>query len=81
MACVFDVAKYILCQCGKMSTWKLQKLCYYAQAWHLAWTGNPIFAEDFQAWSNGPVCLNYSMRIRGNSLLIYKISLKETITA
>lgn len=56
MACVFDVAKYILCQCGKMSTWKLQKLCYYAQAWHLAWTGNPIFAEDFQAWSNGPVC-------------------------
>lgn len=39
-----------------MSTWKLQKLCYYSQAWSLAWTGEPIFSEDFEAWSNGPVC-------------------------
>lgn len=56
MATVFDVAQYILQKCGKMSTWKLQKLCYYSQAWHLAWTENPLFHEDFQAWSNGPVC-------------------------
>ena len=41
---VFDVAKYILTKQGMMSTWKLQKLCYYAQAWSLAWTGeNPFF--------------------------------------
>lgn len=39
-----------------MSTWKLQKLCYYSQAWCLAWTGEPLFNEDFEAWSNGPVC-------------------------
>lgn len=56
MASVFDVAKYILRQEGSMSTWKLQKLCYYAQAWNLAWTGYPLFSEDFQAWRNGPVC-------------------------
>jgi len=56
MANVFDVAKYILEQLGEMSTWKLQKLCYYAQAWELAWTGSPLFPEDFQAWRNGPVC-------------------------
>lgn len=56
MASVFDVAKYILNKCGSMSTWKLQKLCYYSQAWHLAWTGHEIFNEDFQAWANGPVC-------------------------
>jgi len=56
MASVFDVAKYILEQKGQMSTWKLQKLCYYSQAWHLAWTGKAIFDEDFEAWSNGPVC-------------------------
>lgn len=56
MATVFDVAKYILHMQGKISTWKLQKLCYYSQAWSLAWTGKPIFEEDFQAWSNGPVC-------------------------
>lgn len=56
MANVFDVAKYILHKQGKMSTWKLQKLCYYAQSWHIAWTESPIFLEDFEAWSNGPVC-------------------------
>lgn len=56
MANVFNAARYILNKCGPMSTWKLQKLCYYCQAWSLAWTGTPIFQEDFQAWSNGPVC-------------------------
>mgnify|MGYP002627313640 CR=1 FL=1 len=56
MATVFDVAKYILEKQGSMSTWKLQKLCYYSQAWSLAWTGNPLFNEEFQAWRNGPVC-------------------------
>ena len=56
MATVFDVAKYILQQRGTMSTWKLQKLCYYSQAWSLAWTGRPLFEEEFQAWANGPVC-------------------------
>lgn len=56
MAKVFDVAKYILEKQGSMSTWKLQKLCYYSQAWSLAWTGEPLFDEDFEAWRNGPVC-------------------------
>ncbi len=49
MANVFDVAKYILEKTGTISTWKLQKLCYYSQAWELAWTGNPLFEEDFEA--------------------------------
>ena len=39
-----------------MSTWKLQKLCYYSQALHLAWTEKSIFGEDFEAWANGSVC-------------------------
>ena len=56
MANVYDVAKYILSKQGVMSTWKLQKLCYYAQAWSLAWTERELFSEDFEAWSNGPVC-------------------------
>lgn len=58
MATVFDVAKYILNRQGEMTTWKLQKLCYYCQAWHLVWTGQPLFAEDFEAWCNGPVCMD-----------------------
>ena len=56
MVTAFDVAKYIPEKQGSMSTWKLQKLCYYSQAWSLAWTGNPLFSEDFEAWRNGPVC-------------------------
>ena len=56
MVSVFDVAKYILEKRGRMSTWKLQKLCYYAQAWHYTWTEKALFKEDFQAWRNGPVC-------------------------
>lgn len=55
MATVFDVAAYILERCGSMSAMKLQKLCYYAQAWSLVWDDEPLFAEDIEAWTNGPV--------------------------
>lgn len=34
---------------------KLQKLLYYIQGWHLAQTGQPAFAEEVQAWREGPV--------------------------
>lgn len=53
---IFNTARYILSKLGRMSTWKLQKLCFYSQAWSLAWVNKSLFDEDFQAWSNGPVC-------------------------
>lgn len=56
MATVYDVAKYIIGKLDAVSAWKLQKLCYYCQAWSIAWTDKPLFAEDFEAWRNGPVC-------------------------
>jgi uncharacterized phage-associated protein len=65
MASVFDVAKYILENKGPVSTWKLQKLCYYAQAWHYTWTEKPLFAERFEAWVNGPVCPDLFNRHKG----------------
>lgn len=34
---------------------KLHKLLYYAQGWHLAWVGVPMFRERIEAWANGPV--------------------------
>ena len=34
---------------------KLQKLVYYAQAWHLALKGKPLFEEQIEAWVHGPV--------------------------
>lgn len=47
MADVFDTAKYILEQSSSMSTMKLQKLCYYSQAWSLVWGDSPLFEEGF----------------------------------
>ncbi|HAA28445.1 MAG TPA: hypothetical protein DCE56_13130 [Cyanobacteria bacterium UBA8553] len=38
-----------------ISNLKLQKLVYYAQAWHLALYDTPLFDEDFEAWVHGPV--------------------------
>ena len=34
---------------------KLQKLLYFAQAYHLANFDEPLFAEEMQAWTHGPV--------------------------
>ncbi|MCM1376812.1 MAG: DUF4065 domain-containing protein [Muribaculum sp.] len=65
MANVFDTAKYILEQSGSMSTMKLQKLCYYSQAWALVWDDCPLFQEDFQAWANGPVCPELFFKTKG----------------
>jgi uncharacterized phage-associated protein len=33
----------------------VQKLLYYAQGWHLAIEGNPLFDEEVRAWAHGPV--------------------------
>ena len=56
MGTIFDTAKYILQKKGRLSTMKLQKLCYYAQAWSRVWDDAPLFEEVFEAWANGPVC-------------------------
>ena len=56
MANVFNVARYILRKTGRISSWKLQKLCYYSQAWAVTWTEQPLFSNRIEAWRNGPVC-------------------------
>jgi len=52
---VSDVAQYILEKLGRLTTWKLQKLCYYSQAWGLVWDEEPLFSARIEAWANGPV--------------------------
>jgi len=37
---------------------KLNKLVYYAQAWHLAVFNRPLFADEIEAWVHGPVLKN-----------------------
>ncbi|WP_033290316.1 Panacea domain-containing protein [Amycolatopsis jejuensis] len=38
-----------------LSNLKLQKLLYYAQGHYVALHRKPLFKEDIQAWSHGPV--------------------------
>lgn len=57
MGSVFDVAAYILSkQTAPITTWKLQKLVYYSQAWCTVWSDETLFDEPIEAWANGPVC-------------------------
>lgn len=73
MANVFDAAAYILEKKGTMSTMKLQKLCYYAQAWSLVWDDEPLFEEEFEAWANGPVCRELFFKTQGQ----YSVSVSD----
>lgn len=54
-----DIAKYFLLkteQDGELiSPLKMQKLVYYAYAWHLVKTKEKLFSDQIEAWANGPV--------------------------
>ena len=59
---IFDVANYFITRNYDPSSesfitpLKLQKLCYYAQAFHIATYNSVLVPEEFQAWVHGPVC-------------------------
>lgn len=60
MLSAFDVAAYFLSSVDEehdegLSNLKLQKLVYYAQGFNLALFGEPLFSEDIEAWTHGPV--------------------------
>ncbi len=55
-----DAAKYFIGLVDEdagdsISNLKLQKLLYYAQGFHLAIHGKPLFHEKIKAWDHGPV--------------------------
>lgn len=54
-----EFAKYFIASFQRknkaISNLKLQKLLYYAQAWHLALYDRPLFSDDIEAWVHGPV--------------------------
>lgn len=54
MVTVFEVAQWFLHK-KAMTHKQLQKLCYYAQAWHLVLCNKKLFEEEIQAWVHGPV--------------------------
>jgi uncharacterized phage-associated protein len=50
-----ELSRYLLAKYGGMSHLKLQKLVYYVEAWHLAYFGESIMDDEFEAWMHGPV--------------------------
>ena len=54
---VLIIAAWFLYQ-SSMEHKKLQKLCYYAQAWHCVLEGEPLFSDVIEAWVHGPVIPN-----------------------
>jgi uncharacterized phage-associated protein len=69
MLSCFDIGDYFVWlanQTGSfISNLKLQKLVYYAQAWHLALHHTPLFQEDFEAWVHGPVIPELYQKYKG----------------
>jgi len=60
MATALDVAQFFIANGANseesgISNLKLQKLVYYAQGFHLALFDAPLFDEDLEAWTHGPV--------------------------
>ncbi len=47
-----------------ISNLKLQKLLFYAQAWHLAFFEERLVNDEFQAWVHGPVLPDSYMNYR-----------------
>ena len=52
---VHRVADYFLTRGAPLTHMKLQKLCYYAQGFYLAFRREPLFREPLRAWAYGPV--------------------------
>lgn len=64
MESIYEVAKYFLTR-ESMTHKKLQKLCYFAQAWYLANYGVPLVPNRFEAWVHGPVSPDLYSKYRG----------------
>jgi uncharacterized phage-associated protein len=69
MATASDVATFILQQTGPTSAMKLQKLVYYSQAWHAAWSDAQLFPERIEAWAHGPVVPALYQKHRGEFIV------------
>lgn len=70
------LSEYILFKGGGMSHLKLQKILYYAQAYHLAYFDKPVIDDDFEAWVHGPVSRKLYNEIKDLSILYNEVQYK-----
>jgi cdsE len=62
---ILDVASWFLSK-EAMTHKKLQKLCYYVQAWGLALYNKELIDSEFQAWVHGPVSRELYNKYKSN---------------
>ena len=63
------LANYILKHYGPMSHLKLQKLLFYCDAYSLAYFGEEIVEDKFEAWVHGPVSRKVYDSLKDKSIL------------
>ena len=66
---IADVARYILEKRGSMPMQRLQTLCYYAQAWELACFVKKLFDADFEAQTDGPICMEFAEKYKDFAMI------------
>jgi uncharacterized phage-associated protein len=82
MAEVHDVAAALLAETGSVTTMKLQKLVYYAQAWHLVFYAEPLFDDAIEAWPQGPVTRSlYEKHRRQRQVSVWPAGDRSKLTA
>lgn len=83
MVRIFDVANWFILRGADeenaITPLKIQKLCYYAKAWHKVWDDEELFKENFEAWVHGPANpeLFRKYKSQGYNLLKPECDIKE----
>lgn len=76
-ASVLAVADYILSKTGPIPHMKLQSLVFYSMAWCLAWSNEPLFDEQIEAWAIGPITPVLYAALDGHFLVDQELLAKQ----
>lgn len=72
------LSNYILKHHGPMSHLKLQKLLFYCDAYCLAYFGEELITDKFEAWVHGPVSRKVYNSLKDKSILYSDVGYSET---
>ncbi len=77
-----DIAEYFIYLSKKdnkpITNLKLQKLVYYAQAWHLVFYNKKLYDDPIEAWIHGPAIKNLYRKYKCFGFKTIKTSLGES---
>lgn len=72
------LSNYILKHYGPMSHLKLQKLLFYCDAYSLAYFGEELVEDEFEAWVHGPVSRKVYDSLKDKSVLHSDLKYSDT---